>query len=70
MATLVMVRMVVVVVMALIVVVVVVMVIMVVVVVVLTVTWLAGGGCRPASLGSVPTVSLTGSNHQRRPHNG
>ena len=47
---------------------VVVMVILVVMLMVLTVAWLAGGGCKQASLGSVPTVSLTGSNHQRGPH--
>ena len=35
-----------------------------------TVTWLAEGGCRPGSLGRLPSVSLTGSNHQQEAHNG
>ena len=61
MATMVMVRM------AMIVVAVVMVIMVMVLVVLLTVTWLAGGECRPASLGSVPTVSLTGSNHQEAP---
>ena len=46
------------------------MVVVVMLVMVLTVTWLAGGGCRRASLGRVPTVSLTGSNHQEGPTTG
>ena len=35
-----------------------------------TVTWLAEGRCRPGSLGRLPSVSLTGSNHQQEAHNG